>query len=53
MYQIDASQAMNQLASFVNGGAEVGSKGGLSFLLFFEALFVVMRLDQTRHPSLL
>ena len=44
---------MNQLASFIDGRAEVGSKGRLSFLPFFEALSVVMRLDQTKHPSLL
>lgn len=53
MCQIDASQAMDQLASFIDGGAEVGSKEGLSFLPFSEALFVVMRLDQTKYPSLL
>ena len=50
MCQIDASQATNQLASFIDGGAEVGSKEGLSFLPLFEALFVVMSWTEPSIP---
>ena len=52
-YRMIARLRLGLRIPFIDGGAEVGSKGGLSFLSFFEALFVVMRLGQTKYPSLL